>query len=106
MRKTRTEIRARSPGSSTELHSETSENTRIRIKWSCPICDESIRFHPHDIDLMDYFAARHLVRKHNREPVEAATYASQLRERMAEWGPALDECQASDGNGHANHPQD
>ena len=92
--------------SKTRTDIQTDEKEQVRIRWCCPMCEESIRFHPHDIDLLDYFAARHLVRKHDLDPVEAAAYASDLRERMAECWFALEECQACDGNGHANHPQD
>lgn len=78
----------------------------VRVRWGCPLCGESIRFHPHDIDVIDFFAARHFVRRHKMDPIEAAEYATELRDILAERGPGLEECLIRNNGADANHPQE
>ena len=81
-------------------------DVEVRVRWGCPLCGESFHFHPHDIDVIDFFAARHFVRRHKMDPIQAAEYATDLRDILAERGPGLEECLIRNNGADANHPQE
>ena len=45
---------------------EKTDKGKVKIRWSCPFCQESFGFHLHDVEVMDFLLVHHLRGKHER----------------------------------------
>jgi hypothetical protein len=68
-----------------KCQTEKNNEGQVRVRWNCPLCQDSFGFHPHDIDVMDFIAVHHLNRRHNQRPVEILAYDANLQAAVDEY---------------------
>jgi hypothetical protein len=68
-----------------KCQTEKNHDGQVRVRWNCPLCQESFGFHLHDIEVMDFLVVHHLSRKHNQDPVEILAYEADLQAAVDEY---------------------
>ena len=79
---------------------EKNDKGTVKIRWSCPLCQESFGFYLHDVEVMDFFVVHHLMGKHEHSPDDVLAFEADLQEAVGEYVAAR-KADLGDGRGES-----